>query len=516
MIALVLTIDGVTKSYSYDASDRLIAMTSPTRTESYTLLGDGARLSATINGVTQSYSYDSADGLQSNGYVTDADGRVTMRNSVPLVWDAANRLLSMGINNYTYDAQNQRLTAPNHEWTWGLGMEEVDGDSVVTGMNTVLSTGSQVYGHDALGSILNGNDYGPFGDNPNEGIGFTGHWNDDTGLVYAQQRWLDPVTGRFLSEDPVAGNVMSPMSMQGHTYANSNPTRFIDPDGQQSFDPMSYTVSQFNQVERSVTKFGVAALEGYRSGLLAVGVCSYVPTLCATVAAAGTVTSGASMVVTLEHQGFMVADVVAGEGSAADVLEVTKLVASALFVLVGPAAAAERMLIRAMGPVSTATTVVSPVVTKWSVGTAQRQLISEVSQADIVATTWSYGGGPSVEGPAAFMNAAKSLVARSRDGLRSRSMAASAIPGRSLSIVDAISAAERNGIDMRMFAVELDLELPYFGGITQNGAGSLKRSHDGRIILTLGRQALSSEGSAVNTIAHELNHVREILRRFLR
>jgi hypothetical protein len=44
---------------------------------------------------------------------------------------------------------------------------------------------------------------------------------------------LDPVTGRFLSEDPVAGNVMSPMSMQGHTYANSNPTRYIDPDGRE-------------------------------------------------------------------------------------------------------------------------------------------------------------------------------------------------------------------------------------------------------------------------------------------
>ena len=35
-------------------------------------------------------------------------------------------------------------------------------------------------------------------------IGFTGHVNDaDTGLTYMQQRYYDPVAGRFLSVDPV-------------------------------------------------------------------------------------------------------------------------------------------------------------------------------------------------------------------------------------------------------------------------------------------------------------------------
>jgi RHS repeat-associated protein len=51
------------------------------------------------------------------------------------------------------------------------------------------------------------------------------------GLLYAQQRWLDPSTARFLSLDPVAGSLSEPLSTQGYTYAHANPTRFTDPDG---------------------------------------------------------------------------------------------------------------------------------------------------------------------------------------------------------------------------------------------------------------------------------------------
>jgi RHS repeat-associated protein len=51
------------------------------------------------------------------------------------------------------------------------------------------------------------------------------------GLLYAQQRWLDPSTARFLSLDPLAGSLSDPLSTQGFTYAHANPTRFTDPDG---------------------------------------------------------------------------------------------------------------------------------------------------------------------------------------------------------------------------------------------------------------------------------------------
>lgn len=65
-------------------------------------------------------------------------------------------------------------------------------------------------------------------------IGFTGHVNDaDTGLTYMQQRYYDPVAGRFLSTDPVLTDYNSGASFNRYTYANNNPYKYIDPDGRQ-------------------------------------------------------------------------------------------------------------------------------------------------------------------------------------------------------------------------------------------------------------------------------------------
>jgi RHS repeat-associated protein len=58
-------------------------------------------------------------------------------------------------------------------------------------------------------------------------------------LLYAQQRWLDPGTGRFLSLDPVAGSLSDPLSTQGFTYTHANPTRFTDPTGEFVFVPVA-------------------------------------------------------------------------------------------------------------------------------------------------------------------------------------------------------------------------------------------------------------------------------------
>ena len=69
-------------------------------------------------------------------------------------------------------------------------------------------------------------------------IGFTGHVNDsDTGLTYMQQRYYDPVAGRFLSIDPVTTDANSGDSFNRYVYANNNPYSYIDPDGRQAMSP---------------------------------------------------------------------------------------------------------------------------------------------------------------------------------------------------------------------------------------------------------------------------------------
>jgi len=62
--------------------------------------------------------------------------------------------------------------------------------------------------------------------------GRTLHVNDaDTGLVYMQQRYYDPVAGRFLSVDPVTTDATSGEGFNRYAYAHNNPYKYVDPDG---------------------------------------------------------------------------------------------------------------------------------------------------------------------------------------------------------------------------------------------------------------------------------------------
>lgn len=81
----------------------------------------------------------------------------------------------------------------------------------------------QYFGVDGLGSvrqlynsngqIIANHRYDPFGNSisqsgvGNSNYGFTSEQQDATGLDYLRARYYDPVTGRFLSQDPWGGNL---------------------------------------------------------------------------------------------------------------------------------------------------------------------------------------------------------------------------------------------------------------------------------------------------------------------
>jgi RHS repeat-associated protein len=95
--------------------------------------------------------------------------------------------------------------------------------------------GSPVARTDASGRVISRTRYEPYGYvalGAQPTIGFTGHVNDvDTGLTYMQQRYYDPVAGRFLSIDPVVTDANTGGSFNRFSYANNNPYKYIDPDG---------------------------------------------------------------------------------------------------------------------------------------------------------------------------------------------------------------------------------------------------------------------------------------------
>ena len=95
--------------------------------------------------------------------------------------------------------------------------------------------GSPVVRTDASRKIVSTTRYEPYGyvaSGVTPTIGFTGHVNDsDTGLTYMQQRYYDPVAGRFLSIDPKETDVANGDKFNRYTYAGNSPFNYVDPDG---------------------------------------------------------------------------------------------------------------------------------------------------------------------------------------------------------------------------------------------------------------------------------------------
>ncbi|RKH35800.1 RHS repeat-associated core domain-containing protein, partial [Corallococcus sicarius] len=115
--------------------------------------------------------------------------------------------------------------------TVAVGAERIAHDGMGSAVGRYPATGAGTrQQYDAWGAHRNGT--APT--SAQASLGYTGHAYDaESGLTYAQQRWLDTGTGRFLSEDPVGAGAYlgAPQGLNPWLYANGNPTRYTDPDG---------------------------------------------------------------------------------------------------------------------------------------------------------------------------------------------------------------------------------------------------------------------------------------------
>jgi RHS repeat-associated protein len=204
-------------------------------------------------------------------YASDANGRVksetrTTGYARTYAWDAASRLRTVQVATpsaptatitYAYDGRGLRTSRQGAGGTtnyyWGASeLAEESGSSHTTIYSRLgslaVAAGYSALMHDGLGSVV-----GPMGSSPYQYDAWGGfrsaarpgvsspsaayagqHWDDEAGLSYAQQRWYEPGTGRFLSQDPLAGDPGSPASLLTFGYANGNPTGFVDPTGERA------------------------------------------------------------------------------------------------------------------------------------------------------------------------------------------------------------------------------------------------------------------------------------------
>jgi RHS repeat-associated protein len=276
-----------TINYDYDTDDRLTNVTySDGRSETYTLDANGNRRQITRSGYAAG-SYSNENGTTINAF--DARGRIenkqTPSGTITYTWDAAGNLKEVRrgteTTTYTWNPENQLIAiqqngAPiaTYRYTQGLRDQvQTSGETNRTvwndgfaflkqdhsgntltrtehaGTKAIYLTGA--YGNEILlrdgldsvtGSVVNGalqsrTDYGSWGEATQTGTtqsnhGYTGHLQDDTGLIYARARYYDPSIGRFISKDPLEGLQNSPISWNAYLYANANPFYYVDPSGE--------------------------------------------------------------------------------------------------------------------------------------------------------------------------------------------------------------------------------------------------------------------------------------------
>ena len=280
----------VNETYKYDALQRLISskVTSDgsQSTLSYQYDKVGNRLSQNINGTFTTYAYNTNNNelLSSSApgttvtYAYDKDGNLVNRNVTAsgtvrwyYTWDVAGNLLrvtnSTGQGLYAYDGFGRRVESIELGSTWYYaytGTEilyknllNTDNYEYVfaSGLRLVMlidRTSTYYYHGDALGSVrmITYNDatmvytdgYQPYGQDNGTPAGsfknratdkFTGKpYSTSIGLYYEYRRWYDPSIGRFISQDPVKGEMSDPQGLNPYLYVNNDPVIFNDPSGE--------------------------------------------------------------------------------------------------------------------------------------------------------------------------------------------------------------------------------------------------------------------------------------------
>ena len=210
----------------------------------------------TQGGITQSYTWDALDALQifdtpqvTKGYLYTPSGE----RLVEIDWSEG------WVETWSLrDLQGQvirqwRNTVDDGEsWTWQKDYIRRNGQLVAS----VTPDEERHYHLDHLGTprLITSHQgleqdrhtYFPYGQEAtdptqnNERMKFTGHERDLHGpspaddLDYMHSRYCSPNQGRFLSVDRVLGKPGNPQSWNRYLYAQGNPVKFVDPDGNES------------------------------------------------------------------------------------------------------------------------------------------------------------------------------------------------------------------------------------------------------------------------------------------
>ncbi|MFB9978214.1 RHS repeat-associated core domain-containing protein [Mesorhizobium kowhaii] len=278
--------------YARDTLGRIIAITGRTPADSWTYVYDGAdRLTSSNNAGNNAldenfvyaandnmtsrtrvgtYVYPSGGAARPHAPVTvgaktlayDANGNMTSDGARTLIWDEANRLktvtLSSNTVNLAYgpDGARAKKTSAFATTLYPDASVEIDpktpGAEIYTRYphpDIKVVNGAIYFLHrdhlasvrmvtDAAGAIFEQTNYASYGERLNTGFqtqkSYIGErFDPETGLLYLNARYMDPVLGRFISPDDWDPTLPG-VGTNGYAYAQNDPVNKSDPNGHQS------------------------------------------------------------------------------------------------------------------------------------------------------------------------------------------------------------------------------------------------------------------------------------------
>ncbi len=284
-LATLTNFNGTVTTYSQDDANRLTGIdfrktdNSVIASFAFTLDANGNRIGIDkqipltaplpVRNETAAYTHNQLDTTSTASYVHDNEGQLSTKTeggTTTYTFDDAYRLTGIAdgtTTSYSYDGAGNRLRAVRNgtETRYiydaaGNLLAEADSNNSITryyihgaGLLAAVTPADAVYCYhydgvgstvaitDSTQSVVNSYTYSPFGmllnetedfSQPFKYVGKLGVMSEGSGFYYMRARYYDPITGRFISEDPLGfgGGDVNLM-----VYAGSNPVLLVDPFG---------------------------------------------------------------------------------------------------------------------------------------------------------------------------------------------------------------------------------------------------------------------------------------------
>jgi RHS repeat-associated protein len=249
------------KTLTYDTENNLMSMNGGSVTIVYD--GDGNRVAKTVSGVTTRYLVDD---LNPTGYVQVVEELSTN--------GAVQRQYTYGLQRIS---QNQVISS-----TWTPSFYGYDGFGTVRQLTNSAGSITDTYDYDAFGNKINST-----GNTPNNYRYRGEQYDPDLGLYFLRARYMNPLTGRFMSRDPQeytplkwsgspiksTGNpTFDPTKLHKYLYAGGDPVNLIDPSGLDSdaaeegeLDALDDQIANKNFKVKTIKKYQTSSQRpGYR------------------------------------------------------------------------------------------------------------------------------------------------------------------------------------------------------------------------------------------------------------